>query len=262
MKQTYSLINSIVQANRAGAVGTVISGYQELCPPGTKFVADHDGQDLLGAMDPDLFQRLQEEIFKSIKARTPKTVEASWQGTTIQVFIDPIIPQARLLILGGGHIALPLASLGKLVGYEVTVIDDRLSFANPGRFPQVDHVICEDFQKAIRSQVIDLSTYVIVVTRGHRHDRICLEELFAKTPAAYTGMIGSRRKIAALFEELRAGGWEEEVLDRVYTPIGLDIGAQTPEEIAVSIMAEIIMVNRLGYSVGLKTKGGGKKGGQ
>lgn len=262
MNKTYSLLNTLLQANQAGAVGTVISGHPEICPPGTKFVADHDEQDLLQEMDPDLFHGFREEIAGVIKARTPKVVEIMWQEAMIRVFIDPIVPQAHLLILGGGHIALPLVSLGKLLGYQVTVIDDRLSFANPGRFPQADQVICEDFQRAIRNQVIDLSTYVIVVTRGHRHDRTCLEEIFAKTPAAYTGMIGSRRKITALFEELRASGWEEDMLNRVYTPIGLDIGAQTPEEIAVSIMAEIIMVNRQGYSLGLKIKNGGKSGGQ
>lgn len=262
MNKTYSLLNSMLQANQAGAVGTVISGHPELCLPGTKFVADHEGHDLLQEMDSELFLRFQEGIADVIKARTTKVIETVWHDATIRVFIDPIVPQAHLLILGGGHIALPLVSLGKLLGYQVTVIDDRLSFANPGRFPQADHVICEDFRRAIRNQMIDLSTYVIVVTRGHRHDRTCLEEIFAKPAAAYTGMIGSRRKIAALFEELRASGWEEDMLNNVYTPIGLDIGAQTPEEIAVSIIAEIIMVNRQRYSLGLKIKKEGKSGGQ
>lgn len=261
MNKAYSLVNSLAQSNQPGAVGTVINGHPGSCPVGTKFVSDSEGRDLLALMDQELFQRFREGVLESIRSRDPRVLEAEWQGMLIRVFVDPIVPQARLLILGGGHIALPLVSLGKLLGYKVTVIDDRLSFANTARFPQADQVICEDFQTAIRKQVIDLNTYVIVVTRGHRHDRICLEELFAKSQAAYIGMIGSRRKVAALFAELQTLGWDANTLDKVYTPIGLDIGAQTPEEIAVSIIAEIIMVNRQGFSVGLKTKGGGKSGG-
>lgn len=164
-----------------------------------------------------------------------------------QLLIEPNPLPPELVILGGGHIALPLATMANLVGYRVTVVDDRPSFANPQRFPQAEQVICQDFAAALAEMDITEHTEVVIVTRGHRHDKVCLEAVINR-PAAYIGMIGSRRRVKALLSDLEDSGVSRERLDFVHTPIGLVIGAETPEEIAVSILAELIKCRRGGKS--------------
>ncbi len=158
---------------------------------------------------------------------------------------EPFFPEERLIILGGGHIALPLVEFAAKVGYSVTVVDDRLSFANINRFPLARQVICAPFDQAIRRLTITDNDYVVIITRGHRHDQICLEQLLKGVQPFYTGMIGSRRRVGALKELLIGAGYSRELLEKVHSPIGLAIGAVTPEEIAVSIMAELIACKRL-----------------
>lgn len=236
-----------------GILGTIVSSRSEGISRGMKFLVDGEGSFLEGNVPRELLLSLKESIQVALVENKAKLLEVNYRETPLRIFLDPIFPKARLLILGGGHIALPLVRIGKLLNYEVTVVDDRLSFANPGRFPEADEVLYEEFGKAIREYPFDINTYVIIVTRGHRHDQTCLEEVLKKPQVAYLGMIGSRRKVATLLGNLREVGYSEDDLNKVYTPIGLDIGAQTPEEIAVSIMAEMIMLNRYGYSQGLKT---------
>jgi len=183
-----------------------------------------------------------------IRTKSPKVAYLTREESTIKIFLDPIYPRPHLVIFGGGHISLPLVNIGRLLDYQITIIDDRPAFANELRFSAADRVICEDFKTAIQKVSFNTNTYAVIVTRGHSHDKTCLEEMLKKDKIAYLGMIGSKRKIAALFNDLREEGFEQEQLNSVYTPIGLEIGAQTPEEIAVSIMAEIIMVSRYGYS--------------
>lgn len=144
-----------------------------------------------------------------------------------------------LVILGGGHISLALAKLGKLIGYQTIVVDDRGRFATKERFPEADQVLCIDFAEAFAKNMFpDYASYV-VVTRGHENDYECLREVLKRT-YTYAGMIGSRKKVAATRKRLLADGFSEEVLKEVHMPIGLSIGAQTPEEIAVSIAAQLI----------------------
>lgn len=249
----YKRLHSLLKDKTGGILGTIVSGNTEGIIPGIKFLVDREGSCLEGNVPEELLLSLQDSILEALAENKAKLLQVSYRETPLRIFLDPISPKARLLILGGGHIALPLVRIGKLLNYEVTVVDDRPSFANPGRFPEADGVLCEEFRKAIRDYTFDTNTYVIIVTRGHRHDQTCLEEALKKPQAAYLGMIGSRRKVATLLGNLREEGYSEEDLNKVHSPIGLDIGAQTPEEIAVSIMAEMIMVNRYGYSQGLKT---------
>lgn len=251
--EIFNKLYSLMQVKTGGILGTVVSGKTEGLSLGMKFLVDGEGYLLHGNVPEELFFLLHEPIQGVLTENKPTLLRLNYQATPLQIFLDPIFPIARLLILGGGHIALPLVRMGKLLNYEVTVVDDRPSFANPGRFPEADIVLCQEFKSAIREINFDANTYVIIVTRGHRHDQTCLEEVLKKPQAAYIGMIGSRRKVATLLGNLREEGYSEEAINKVYTPIGLDIGAQTPEEIAVSIMAEMIMVNRYGYSQGLKT---------
>ncbi|MDA8229652.1 MAG: XdhC family protein [Desulfitobacterium hafniense] len=244
-----------------GVTGTVVSGNLECCPVGSKFLTNETGQGVLGQIESRMLDLLEESIQEVLRLKTPQLVDLAFPNGSVKIFLDPILPQARLLILGGGHIAVPLAEMGKLLEFQVSVVDDRPSFANSARFQQVNQVLCQDFETAIREFAFDANTYIIIVTRGHRHDKTCLAEVLKKTKPAYIGMIGSRRKVAALFEDLREDGFSEAELKSVHAPIGLDIGAQTPAEISVSIMAEIIMVRRFGYCSGLKTVQGGKRNG-
>jgi xanthine dehydrogenase accessory factor len=155
------------------------------------------------------------------------------------LLIEPFIPNPRLLVFGGGHIAVPLADYAARVGFDVTVIDDRPSFANTMRFPQAEKVICESFENSFH--LIDLrpSDFVVIITRGHRYDGIVLREILNHT-CHYVGMIGSKRRVQGMMEELLTEGFLRHQLDKVHSPIGLDIGAITPDEIAISIVSELI----------------------
>ncbi len=158
-----------------------------------------------------------------------------------EVFFEDIAGKPKLIICGGGHIALPLSIMGKMLEFEVVVIDNRKEFANMERFCHVDRVICEDFEEALNKENVNGNTYIVIVTRGHKDDKKCLKKVL-RTNHKYLGMIGSRGKVAITFNSLKEEGYTQEELDTVYSPIGLKIGAQTPEEISVSIFAEIIKV--------------------
>jgi len=164
-------------------------------------------------------------------------------GGDLEVFIEPITTAPSLYIFGGGHISLPLAKTAKLLGFRITVIDDRAEFASADRFPEAESVLAGDFTKTFPKLKIDKSSYIVIVTRGHQNDELVLEWAI-NTPAKYIGMIGSQTKVKTIYSHLLAKGVSQQRLDSVHSPIGLEIGAQTPEEIAVSILAEIIKVRR------------------
>ena len=157
------------------------------------------------------------------------------------VFCERAGSLPRLVICGGGHVSIPMIRMGKMLGFQVTVLEDRPKFADNARVAGADVVICDSFEYGLERISGGDDTYFIIVTRGHRYDEVCLGAIVEK-PNAYIGMMGSRRRVAIVKEELFEQGHEREKLDEVYTPIGLKIGAETPEEIAVSVMAEIIQV--------------------
>lgn len=159
------------------------------------------------------------------------------------VIIEPYFPEPKLIVLGGGHISKPLVEFASKVGFSVTVIDDRLSFANPNRFPDAENVICESFETCFEMLNINKSSFVVIVTRGHRHDMLCLKQTL-KYDTGYVGMIGSKRRIKITREQLLNEGYSKEQLDKVNAPIGLDINAVSPEEIAISILAQLISYKR------------------
>jgi xanthine dehydrogenase accessory factor len=167
--------------------------------------------------------------------------------------IEPYFPEPRLIILGGGHIAKPLAEFGSKAGFSVTVIDDRLSFANSERFPTAKKVICESFEHCFDFVSLNKSAYVVIVTRGHRHDMDCLRQVLNHN-TAYVGMIGSKRRVKSVMEQMLSEGYTEEQLTSVNAPIGLEIGAVTPEEIAFSIISQVIKYRRLGDISNATTK--------
>lgn len=155
------------------------------------------------------------------------------------VFVEAVEPEAELVLFGAGHIAAFLAPLARTVGFRVCVTDDRAEFANPERFPSVDRLIVCPAEEAFEQLVVTPATYLAIMTRGHAHDRDALRAAL-KTRPAYLGMIGSRRKRDMIYAALSAEGVSAEDLRRIHCPIGLAIGAQTPQEIAVSVVAELI----------------------
>ena len=162
----------------------------------------------------------------------------------VKVFLNIISPDAELILCGAGHIAIPLSDFAQRLGFRVTVIDDRSDFARPSRFPDCN-VIAEDFTAALRDHNFSPATYVVVITRGHEHDADCLIEILRKK-TAYVGLIGSRRRVRFVLEMLAEKGFSQTRLKDVFTPIGLPIGAETPEEIALSIVSELVCVRRKG----------------
>ena len=145
----------------------------------------------------------------------------------------------RLILCGGGHVSLEVAHIARRLEFELVIIDDRPEFASPERFPMAARVVCAPFLKALDALGSRESDYYVILTRGHAHDRDCLEHVL-RGKYAYAGMIGSRTKVAAVKAALEAAGIAREILDGVHSPIGLPIGAQTPAEIAVSIAAELV----------------------
>lgn len=172
----------------------------------------------------------------------------------VAVFVEVQRRAPELLIVGGGHIALPLAQLGTLCDFSVIVLDDRPSFVSEDRFPTARQRLSGPLRETVRNLPMDQDTYIVLVTRGHSHDVDCLLEVLDR-PVAYIGMIGSARRVDAVFQLLTEEmGIPAEKLDRVYAPIGIAIGAQTPAEIAVCIMAEIVNVFRAGPAASISDR--------
>jgi xanthine dehydrogenase accessory factor len=160
-------------------------------------------------------------------------------GGEASVFIEVLQAKPTLLIVGAGHVGQPLAEFGHLLGFRTIVADDRPEFASVARFPQADELVVTPLAELTNRVTITPRTFIVIVTRGHEHDELVLRQVVS-SPAAYVGMIGSRRKVRAVFERLLADGVPKTDLARVYAPVGLRTGGQTPAEIAVSILAEII----------------------
>ena len=201
-----------------------------------------------------------ETVFRGVHAGEKRIL----QGNSLQdagereedggdVFRERIGRQPKLIICGAGHVSVPIIKMGKMLGFAVTVLEDRPKFADNARAAGADTVICEAFEKALEGIHGDSDSWFVIVTRGHRYDTICLENILHKT-YAYVGMMGSRRRVAIVKDQLEESGISRETLDAVHTPIGLKIGAETPEEIAVSVMAEIIQIKNS------REKGGGYSG--
>jgi len=163
------------------------------------------------------------------------------EGNQLELFVEPVVSEPILYLFGAGHVSSQIAPLASRVGFKVVVIDDRPEFADPKKFPDAMEVHQYPFEGVLDRLSIDESSYLVIVTRGHIHDRTVLAQSL-KTNAKYIGMIGSRRKRNIIYENLLEEGLTQDDLDRVHAPIGLHIGAETPEEIAVSIVAELIKI--------------------
>jgi xanthine dehydrogenase accessory factor len=203
-----------------------------------------------GRIDSSLSHETTNELLESIQqSEWEKPVLHSVHlstGQVLQIFWDRIINQPNAIIFGGGHISQPLVEILSLLDFNITVIDDRPEYANQARFPNAQQVICDNFRSALQRVIINENSAVIIVTRGHRYDLDCLRGTMHTNPK-YLGMIGSKRRVREILELLREEGVLSDLESRLMSPIGLNIKAETPAEIAVSIAAEVIWRFRGGY---------------
>ena len=197
--------------------------------------------DALAAYAPEAFPRhLTATLYVTPGGLSERTVKDA-----TAIYVEIVEAKPVFLIVGGGHIGRSLAQLADFIDFHVVVLDDREDFANAEKIPWADEILCEDYEAALDRYPINSSTYITLVTRGHKQDELSLRHCLGRG-AAYLGMIGSKRRTGAVLQHLRDEGFDPAELARVRTPIGLDIGAETPEEIAISIMAEVIMFRRGG----------------
>jgi xanthine dehydrogenase accessory factor len=252
----FEMITVIQTAGKKGAIATVLS---HTIPPArkeqAKLVMQWDGTTrghignysvLEERVIEEAKQVMEEDYLTVLQCELPEEEAAQWGLTadqTLDIFIEPIVPIPTLYLFGGGHVSLFVGKVAKLAGFNLVVIDDRLAFANFERFPEADEVIVEDFTKVFERLFIDDSAYIVSITRGHQHDDKVIAQA-VKTPARYIGMIGSKRKVRISWQKLEAQGIPRHLLERVYAPVGLEINADSPPEIAVSIVAQMIQVRR------------------
>jgi xanthine dehydrogenase accessory factor len=188
---------------------------------------------------------------KYLRAEKSQLVPLDVPGGKLEVFFEVMPEPARLIVVGAGHIAVPLVEIAKILDFHVTVIDDRLLYANRERFPAADQVLVGDMAQMLHEMSITPACYIVLITRGHAYDEPCLREII-HSEAKYIGMIGSRRRIKACFQRFREQDKiPDELIERVYAPIGLDIGTETPAEIALSILGEVVKVRRGGKAASL-----------
>lgn len=247
------LLNELVESideGRSVALVTVVKASGDYAPAlGRRALVWLDREPLGNLTLGPLEERVMADAREALNQRHPQML--TYQDGQLKLFVEIQRRPPTLIIAGAGHVAQPLATLGKLIDFEVVVIDDRPQYANTKRFPQADRVIAAPFRPSLRDWPIDADTFIVLVTRGHSHDVECLLEVI-DSPARYIGMIGSKRRVRAVFDLLeREQGIPREKFDRVYAPIGLDIGAETPAEIGVCIIAEIIKVYRGGRAESL-----------
>lgn len=162
--------------------------------------------------------------------------------------VEKLEASNRLIILGAGHISRPLYEIGKILGFEIIIFDDRPKFANKNFFPEASEVIMDNFTNLSARVTIQKSDFIAIVTRGHAHDSECLQWALSSMPCKYVGMIGSQRRTQIVKQSLIDKGFDSKRIEQVYSPIGLRIGAVTPEEIAISIFSEMVQVNRKDYN--------------
>jgi len=234
-------VNELLENEKTFCLVTVITSDLAEIPAGSKVLVLADGTLEGGLKSPSLNVALRDQGLLAIDNRKSSSAEIK---TGVRVFFNVLCSEARLLICGAGHIAIPLARFANDVGFSVTVLDDRSDFANPSRFPDCT-TIAENFNIALRGMALGPSSYLVIITRGHEHDVDCLMEILPKK-VAYVGLIGSSRRVSFVLQWLEEKGFSKKLLENVYTPIGIPIGAESPQEIALSIVSELVCVRRKG----------------
>ncbi len=240
----FEMISGMLRRGGAGLLATVVDVDRWQDPAVTPKLFIHSSRERSGTL-PGL-REMEEGILKGIDQltadRQPRTIAyRDDEGNEVQVFVEPMISNPVLYLFGGGHVSSQVAPLANGVGFKVVVIDDRPEFADPVRFPEAAEVYNYPYDDVMARLQVNESSFLVILTHGHAQDKTVLAQSL-RTSAGYIGMIGSRRKVSIVYEKLMKEGFTREDLDRVHSPIGIDIGAETPEEIAVSIVSELIKV--------------------
>jgi xanthine dehydrogenase accessory factor len=251
----YEEIVELRRQGRRGAVATIVSVRGSIPSFKTAKMLVRDDGSIVGTIgggcvEADVWQAAR-EVMESEKPQTlkfdlnqdPRYDTGLVCGGMLEVFVEPVLPPEILYIFGAGHVALNVCRTAANAGFDVTIVDDRSSYASKERFPAAHEVHALDFDEAMKKLDPSESAYVVIVTRGHRDDMRILRWA-VQTRARYVGMIGSKRKVIEIFKALQGEGIPAHLFERVHAPIGLDIGAVTPEEIGVAITAELIALRR------------------
>ena len=254
MLEIYQELANIAVKGERAVLATVISS-QGSAPrkAGAKMVIKGDGT-LVGSIGGgNVEQAVQEKAIAVMKSGEPQMMhfdlsgsgEEAWMicGGQMDVFLEPILPAETLYLFGAGHLSQSTAAMAKMLGLRVVVIDPRPEYNNNDRFPNADSLVVEEYDNAFSKLNVDENSYIVIYTPGHVSDEKCLQ-FAVGTAAKYVGMIGSKKKVKEIKERLRKKGVSQQQLDGIHAPIGLEINAQTPEEIAISILAEITKVRR------------------
>jgi xanthine dehydrogenase accessory factor len=252
-----SLTEELVQISEQGAaavLATIVEADASAgIEPGAKCLV-RDGKARLNTIgDARVVQAIVDRSEEQLRAEKSQLIEINVPGVAgkLEVFFEVMPAPPKLIVVGAGHIAVPLVKIAKVLDYHVTVIDDRLLYANRERFPDADEVLVGDMAQMLKEMRITPSCYIVLITRGHAYDEPCLRVVLP-SQAKYIGMIGSRRRIKACFQRFRdEDKIAEELIEKVYAPIGLDIATETPAEIALSILGEVIKVRRGGKAASL-----------
>jgi xanthine dehydrogenase accessory factor len=255
LMDVYSEIVKLREEGRRGALATIINVRGSIPSFETAKMLVRDDGSIVGTIgggcvEAEVWQAAK-EVMQSEKPRTltfdlnqnPKDDTGLVCGGTLEIFIEAVLPVAQLFLFGAGHVAHSIYRAARLAGFDVTVIDDRETYANREKFPEAKDTIAADYEQAVRSLATADSSFIVIVTRGHKDDMRILRWA-VDAPHQYLGMIGSERKFISIQKELAAEGIDSEKLEHIYSPVGLDIGAITPEEIGIAVVAEMIAVRR------------------
>ena len=251
----YEEIVRLRREGRRGALATIVNVQGSIPSFATAKMLVRDDGSIVGTIgggcvEAEVWQNAREVI----QEQKPRTLSFNLNhnpgydtglicGGTLQIFVEPVLPAAMLYIFGAGHVGLNVYRVARIAGFEVVVVDDREAFANRERFPEAHEIHAEQMDTLLKQLTPPATAFIVIVTRGHRDDMRVLHWA-VDTPAQYIGMIGSKRKVVTIYRELQKQGVPAEKFDRVHAPIGLSIGATNPEEIAVSIVGELIAFRR------------------
>jgi len=254
MKSLFEALADLIKTDKPVALSIIVK--TEGATPrkvGTKIIIFKDGGTLGTMGGGDLEKRVIAEAIEAIKQGEPRLISFTLDiekgkldmmcGGKLDVYIEPILPKEKLIIFGAGHITRALAPLMQKVGFKVSVVDNSPDLLQKEYFPEIEDLKLMDMEQEAKDLKADLSTYIVILSRGFSKDEVILSQLIQKG-FKYIGMVGSQRKIRTMEEELQKQGVSKEALSKLQAPIGVDIGAETPEEIAISIAAEIIATKR------------------
>jgi xanthine dehydrogenase accessory factor len=244
--EMFRAVLELKDEGRRGTLVTILTDHPQY-PDGKRKVLLCDDGSIVGSLgDSALEAFVMERGWDVLQGEDFAVVDYQTEtGDTLQLFMEPILPTPTVYVFGGGHVSFFIVRAAKLAGFKVKVIDDRPAFANKERFPQADDTMVMEFDEVRDAFDFGQDDYVVLVTRGHQHDQQILEQIY-DCNARYLGMIGSKSKISKMWKRLEAKGIDASYLERVHAPIGLNIGADNPEEISISVVAELIMERRLG----------------